>query len=453
MGDPEVGAVVAGAGIAGLAAALELQGTGCEVLVVDASDRPGGVMRTDHVSGYVIERGPNTTQVKAPMLGFLRGLRAERQLLAANPASRLRFIYSGGELTRVPSSPASLLRTPLLTARGKLRLLCEPVIRRGDAAGETVAEFIGRRLGAEAVTGLVGPFLTGVYAGDERELGAEAVFPAWVELERKSGSLALGFARRLLGKRAERGLRGSHSAAEGFGPFARALSERLVEPPALASRLTGIRRDGNGWLVFVSGPGGERRLRSARIVLAVPAPEAAEITRGLSDELSGILGGIDYAPIVSVALGIDPQEVRRPIEGFGFLVPREAGASLLGCLFMSQLFPNRAPAGQELFQCLLGGVRWRDVVEQPDEVLLEKLHGDLDRILGLSEQPQTLAVTRWPRAIPQPRSDHAARIRRLHAMLERFPGLSVAGSFCNGVSVADSLESGLRASRAADLAG
>ncbi len=121
MSDPEVGVVVAGAGIAGLAAALQLQLAGEEVIVVDASDRPGGVMRTDHVSGYVIERGPNMTHVKAPMLDFLRSLGAEKSLLAARPKSRLRLIYDAGRLQPVPTSPLALLRTPLLSAGGKLR--------------------------------------------------------------------------------------------------------------------------------------------------------------------------------------------------------------------------------------------------------------------------------------------------------------------------------------------
>ena len=147
MGDPEVGVVVAGAGIAGLAAALQLQLAGEEVLVIDASDRPGGVMRTDHVSGYVIERGPNTTHVKAPMLDFLRTLGAEKSLLAAQPASRLRWIYDAGRLWPAPMSPLALLRTPLLSSVGKLRLLAEPFIRRANAGHESVAEFIGQYSG------------------------------------------------------------------------------------------------------------------------------------------------------------------------------------------------------------------------------------------------------------------------------------------------------------------
>ncbi len=450
MSAPEVGAVVAGAGIAGLAAALELQRAGLEVLVVDGSDRPGGVMRTDHVSGYVIERGPNTIQIKAPMLEFLRTLGADRQLLAASPASRLRFIFNGDQLVRVPASPAALLGTSLLTARGKLRLLAEPFIRRGNAAEESVAEFIGRRLGAEAVTGLVGPFLTGVYAGDERELGAAAVFPSWVESERSCGSLALGLLAGMLRPRRSRGLRGSHSAVEGLGPYARSLADRLIEPVALENRVTGIRRDADGWLVLISGPAGERRLRAARVVLAVPADQAAEILRGVSTELAEILEAIEFASVVGVPLGVDPNQVREKIEGFGFLVPRQAAVQTLGCLYMSQLFPTRAPAGREMLQCILGGERWPEAIDLPDDVIVKQLHSDLDRSLGLREEPRTLAVTRWRRAIPQPRRNHITQMARIRNRLAELPGLALAGGYLAGIGVSDAFESGLRAARDLD---
>ncbi len=447
MGDPEVGVVVAGAGIAGLAAALQLQLAGEEVLVVDVSDRPGGVMRTDHVSGYVIERGPNTIHVKAPMLDFLRSLKTEKSLLAARPASRLRLIYDGGRLQPVPMSPLALLRTPLLSVGGKLRLLVEPFVRRANAGDESVAEFIGRRLGKQAVEGLVGPFLTGVYAGDERELGAEAVFPSLVEMERKSGSIAFGMFAGLFHRRRRRGLRGSYSSAEGLGPFARTLAEHLLEPVALENQVTGVRRDGDRWLVRMSGPAGERRVRAMRVVLAVPADQAAEILRGVSSDLADELAAIEYASIVGLSFGVDPSAVREKIEGFGFLVSRRAEINLLGCLYMSQLFPSRAPVGRELLQCLVGGARWPEAVDLPDDEIVQQVCADLDRILGLREEPRILAVTRWRQAIPQPRRDHVARIARVRKRLAEFPGIALAGSYLGGISVSDSLESGLRAAR------
>ena len=448
---PEIGAVVVGGGIAGLAAALALQLEVSEVLVVDSSDRPGGVMRTDHVEGYVVERGPNTFQAKAPMLAGLSEHGLDDGLLRAEPESKRRFIVCEGELVAVPMSPLAFLRTPLLTAGGKLRLLAEPFVRRRSGVEESVAEFTGRRLGAQAMENLIGPFLTGVYAGDERELGAEAVFGSLVELERRYGSIAIGgLLRALLGRRGERGLRGSYSTAEGLGPFARRLAGRLNEPPVLGATVSELRCEGSVWHLSLSSAAGQTAMRASRVVLAIPAGESAKLLREVDPRAAELLEGIAYAPIVSLPLGVERARVRREIEGFGFLVPRGAGLDLLGCLFMSRLYPGRAPADHELLQCLLGGVRWPAAVDEPDDRLLERVLRDLDRLLGVEVDPQLLGVARWPRAIPQPGRDHPRRMSELRVRLCASPGLALAGSYVEGVSVADSFASGLRAAR--DLA-
>jgi oxygen-dependent protoporphyrinogen oxidase len=448
LSTPELDALVVGAGIAGLGAALELESRGREVVVVDPADRPGGVMRTDHVAGYVVERGPNTFQVKAPMRGLLERRRLSDALLKAAPASRQRFLHRDGALVPVPLSPASLLSTPLLSAGAKLRLLLEPFVRRGDGESESVAEFVGRRLGGGAVEGLVGPFLTGIYAGDERELGAAAVFPSLVDFERRSGSIALGGLLSAIGRHGGGGLRGTWSAPDGLGPFARHLSEALAEPPALGSRVLSVSRDGARWRVEVVSAAGEQTLSVERVVVAAPAYDAANILRGVDGEVASILEGVRYAPIVGVPVGIEPADARAAIEGFGFLVPRQEGLGLLGCLFMSQLFPERAPEGRELLQCLLGGVRWPESVDLPDDALLDRLFADLDRTLGLRGSPTSLGVTRWPRAVPQPDREHAVRLAWVRARLAETPGIAVAGSYVAGVGVADSLASGLSAAAA-----
>lgn len=448
MAAAEVDAVVVGAGIAGLAAALELQTAGHEVFVIDPSDRPGGVMRTDHVNGYVVERGPNTTQVKAPMRAFLSERGFEEQLHAAQPSSRLRFIYREGRLERVPMSPLALARTPLLSTRAKLRLLAEPFVRRHRGDEESVAEFVGRRLGREVVTQLLAPFLTGVYAGDEQQLGARAVFPSLVELEDRFGSVALGGLLRALAVRRPKGLPGSWSAQAGLGPFARRLADQLAEPPALGSRVLAVSRDGARMRVEVTSASGDLALSARRVVVACQAPDAAGILRGLDGDAARALEGILYAPIAAVPFGVAPEDVATPIEGFGFLVPQEAKLSLLGCLFMSELFPGRAPEGRQLLHCMLGGVRWPEAAHLPDDALSERALADLDQTLGLRGSPERLGIVRWARAVPQPGRDHLARIAFVQGRIsEQASGVALAGAYVAGVSVADALASGVAAAR------
>ena len=216
----EVEALVVGAGIAGLFAARELASAGVETLLVDAGDRPGGVMQTDAHAGYVVERGPSTFQLKAPLLTLAERHGVEPLLVPASPESRRRALFDGEELVDLPHGLMSAVRTPLVSSAAKLRLLAEPFIRRGDPTGESVYTFCARRLGPEVATKLVGAFLTGVYAGDARHLGIEAVFPALAELERAHGSLVRGGLARAFKRQEPRGRAGTWSAEGGLGRLA-----------------------------------------------------------------------------------------------------------------------------------------------------------------------------------------------------------------------------------------
>jgi oxygen-dependent protoporphyrinogen oxidase len=459
VSERSVDAVVVGAGVAGLAAARELARAGRAVLVVDANARPGGVMQTDAIDGYRVETGPNTFQAKPALCAFVRRHGLEASLCAAAPESRRRSLYVGDRLVALPAGPLSAVGTPLLSPRGKLRLIAEPFVRGGDPTGETVDEFAARRLGPEVATNLVGAFLTGVYAGDERRLGAEAVFPGLVELEREHGGLLRGALARAFGRRRSaaagaaeapaeepaRGRRGTWSSPGGLGGLARDLAAGLPEPPLLDARVVGLARERAAWRVEIAGPSRELVVRAASVVVATPAYAAAELVAPLDGELSKLLAAIEYAPIAAIALAADPREVRQAIEGFGFIVPRAAGRKLLGCLFMSRLFQGRAPAGRELLHLMLGGGRWPDAVREPDAALLEVALSDLDRCLGLRSEPRTLAIRRWPRAIPQPGREHVRAIDAAQRRVDALPGLARAGSYLAGVSVADSLASGVRA--------
>lgn len=451
--EDRVEVVVLGAGVAGLAAALELERAGRKVLLVDAKAEVGGVMTTQFLRGYRIERGPNTFQWKSAMVEFLASVGLDTLPLAAQPESRIRFLVRDGRLVPVPTSVGAFARSPLLSSSAKKRLLAEPFVRKGDGSGETVAEFVERRLGPEVVSGLVGPFLTGVYAGDERQLGAAAAFPALVEMERRHGAISRGavwnaIRRRLaVGRAGPRSRPGTWSAPEGLGQLAEALAARLREPPQLGSRAVALRRETSSWVIEFADGGRPARVESDAVVLATPAFAAADLLDAVDAEVAQALRGIRYEPIVAVGVGIPDGGVRQRIEGFGFLVPREEKLDLLGCLFMSRLFPGRAPEGRELLQCMLGGVRWREAVDHPDDLLRKRLWADLDRTLGLLSEPETLSFQRWARAVPQPGVDHVHRIAEIRRRLAAQPGIVLAGGYLDGVAVADALASGLVAAR------
>jgi oxygen-dependent protoporphyrinogen oxidase len=215
----------------------------------------------------------------------------------------------------------------------------------------------------------------------------------------------------------------------------------------LGAQVSSLHWDGRAWVVTLATASGASDLRAAGVVLAVPAYAAAHLLAPVDGEAAELLSSIEYAPIVTLPLGVEAAKLRHPAEGFGFLVPRAANMSILGCLFMSRLFPGRAPKGHELLQCMVGGVRWPRAADEPDDRLLEYARQDVDRLLGLGGEPEDLGLTRWPRAIPQPGREHVSRMRRLRERLASLGGLTVAGGYLDGVGVPDSFASGLRAAR------
>ena len=434
-------AVVIGAGAAGLGAAHALKRRGRDVLVLEAQGAPGGSMRTVTQDGFTFERGPNSLRIGAPLLGLLRETRAEALVEKAGPASRARYLLRPGGLAPVPLSPLAFATTGLVSARGKLRLLAEPFVARGDGTGETVAQFVARRLGPEALEKLVGPFLTGVYAGEEAQLGANAVFPALVRFERESGSIVAG-AISSLRARGPRGLAGSFSASGGLGALAGAIARAVGEGAVRCNaHVREIARDGAGWRIALE----REEVHARTLVLAAEAPAAAKLLAPLDADASRGAARIAYVPIASVSLAVDPSALRTRLAGFGFLVPRDMQLDLLGALFMSQLFAGRAPAGRELVTALIGGARWPSVLEASDDEIARRVCAGLDRGLGLTAQPRVLAISRWRHAVAQPGADHAARVAALRARFAASASFQLAGGWLDGVALGDAFASGLTA--------
>lgn len=464
----EADAVVVGAGIAGLGAAHALRARGRDVLLLEAGQRPGGVMQSEGREGFLCEHGPNTFRIGPDFAALLRSTGLEASLQRAAPQSRERYLLTERGLESVPLGPLALLGGPLLSRAGKLRLLREPFVRRGTAEGESVAEFIARRFGGEVLERLLAPFLVGVYAGDVEQLGAEAVFPTLVEYERRTGSVTRGAlaaalagpfqsgagraqlrgrgggGARLGGRGIARGLPGSFSFAGGLGALAAALAAALGRDVLrLQTPLRALAPEaGGGWRLQLDG----EVLRSRQVVLALPAARCAELLRAAFPEASRHCQSVAHASLVSLSLDVDPRSTRRGLRGFGFLIPPGAmPGPMLGALFMSNLFPGRAPQGRALVTVFLGGVRAPGVLDEDDDALLAHAGAGLARALGTGDAPRLLCTKRWRGALPQPGREHPALVRGLRAELAAHPGLEVAGGWLDGVALGAALQSGAAA--------
>ncbi|MBI1207387.1 MAG: protoporphyrinogen oxidase [Azospirillum sp.] len=445
------GVVVVGGGITGLSLAWFLSQRGIPVRVLDAQDGWGGVIRSSRRNGYLIEHGPNSTLQKPgredDALGrLIAGAGLEPEVVAAGAAGSRRYVMRRGHLIALPASPLSFLTTPLFSWRAKARLMAEPFIARGRDE-ETIADFVRRRLGPEFLTYAIQPFVSGVFAGDAEQLSAPAAVPRIHALEQRYGSLirgavALGMAAKGAGMPAGRLL----SFEQGMATLPRSLVARLPEGSCRSGcRVVGLDPEGSGWtLRWQADGGGAGVLRAATVVLAVPAPAAAILVEGLSEDAARLLRSIAYAPIVSAAIGFDRAAVRHPLDGFGYLVPRPERRRSLGGLFSSTLFPGRAPDGKVLITTFIGGTTDLGIAALDDDSLMFQVLADLAAAVGAAGMPELGQLTRYARAIPQYTLGHRERVARIDEQLRSHRSLYLQASWRDGVSVADCVRSAER---------
>jgi len=430
--------VVVGGGITGLSAAWALDRQGTVVTVLEASHRAGGVISSEWRDSYLVERGPGSLRETGAVAEMITDLGLGSQRLTPSPESRRRYVLRDARLVQVPTSPLELLRTPLLSAAGKLRLLVEPFAPRSTSTDESVAAFARRRLGAEALAYLVNPLVAGIHAGDPARLSARHALPALAALEDRYGSLLAGAIRGRASRRAE-----FISFHDGLSALPRALAHRLGTRIVPGTRVTTIRRDAGRWWVHSTGPAGARVDAADAVVVAVPPHALSSI--GLPPALEEHLRPMRRVvapPVVTIALGWRRGDVRHPLDGFGFLVPAAERSHLLGATFSSTLFAGRAPPGHVLLTCFAGGTRAPELTTLPDTVLLDLVVGDLRRLLGITAAPTMTAVTRWRHAIPQYDVGYAGVMSAIDAAESATPGVYLAGSYRRGTSLGDCVACG-----------
>ncbi len=447
MSPPRI--AVVGGGISGLTAALRAAEAGADVTVFEAQSRAGGVLESSRDQGFLREHAANgfLASARDGALALCRELGVAVSPVSA--AARRRWIYRGGRLRALPSNPREVATSDLLSARGKLRVLGEPLISPARDNEETVASFFRRRIGQEALAAVVEPFVTGIFAGDVDQLSLQAAFPRVAALDRRGG-LAVGaliqVAERLVSSRK----RGKHPSGmwapdRGMQALVDALQERLRDRAALGTAVASL--GGRGGEIEVRLADGSAR-RFSRAILALPAPAAAPLVRDASPELARVLEEIPFAPAAVVHMGFPRAAVSHPLDGFGFLVARGEPLRVLGCVFESSLWPGRADADHVLLRCVLGGTRDPGALELSDGGLIDVARRDLAVALGIQSAPVHANVVRWPVAIAQYTLGHLRRVERAEA-LARSLGIVLAGSSYRGVAVNDCIANARRAAREA----
>lgn len=447
---PEV--VVIGGGVSGLAVGFELVEAGLdpgELLVLESAGRAGGHLWAEHAEGYVVEAGPNGfLDNSPPTLELVERLGLGDRLLPSNDAAAIRYIFSRDKLRRVPRGPGGLLLSGLLSPGGLLRVFREPFVKPGGEPEESVFDFAARRIGGEAATTLVDAMVSGVFAGDARQLELVAAFPKMAVMEAEHGGLVKAMIairrqrKREAAKRGEGAPRSQGgpsgpggrltSFVDGFEELPRTLAVRLGKSLRTGCPVERVERTDRGWKVSVRG---EQPVDARAVVLACPASIAAEIAGVVDESLEQELSAIESTTIALVATGYPIDQVGGAPQGFGFLVPRGQGIRILGCLWTSSIWNGRAPEDRVLLRTMVGGAHDPEAVDLSDDELLAIVREDLAETMGLAVEPVFSRVFRHRLGIPQYPPGHTARLERIRGILERHPGLLVSGSSYGGISV------------------
>ncbi len=440
---------IIGAGITGLTAAFCLKRKGVPVTVYEASDRVGGAIQSIRAEGYLAEFGPNTILETSPKVAQLvrdAGLASRR--LDPDPRASARYVVRYQRPIAMPSSPLGFFTTELFTGKAKLALLREPFVPpRRDGKEESVAEFVLRRLGQEFLDHAIDALVAGVYAGDPYKLSVPQAFPKLGQLEARYGSLIKG---QIFGA-GERKRRGEiakdrapkFSFDEGLQVLPDTLRGNLGEAVRLNTAVTRLTQTSEGWTLNLCERGQPTRAEHSAVIYAGTAFRLAEMEVQSAMPLHfNTFAEIRYPPVASVVLGFRREDVAHPCEGFGMLIPKVEGFKILGTIFSSSLFPNRAPAGHLTLTSYIGGERNPELALLPPAKLFALTCEDLRVLLGVKGKPTFQHSVYYPKAIPQYNVGYG-RFRDLMSDIERkAPGLFFAGHYRHGIALSDTIVSG-----------
>jgi len=439
--------LIVGAGISGLVCAHSLRKSGIEAHIVEASLRPGGMIRSERRDGYLLELGPQSFSSTPQLADLCRDLGIENELVTAPPHAP-RFLVIDGQLKQAPLSPPAFFTSSLFSARTKWSIFRDVLGRSVPPEGdESVAAFIRRKFSAELLDKLVGPFVSGIYAGDAENLSLRAAFPQLHEAERSTGSIIRGMLSAAKSKPAPKHKPTLQSLRDGNETLIRALAANLGTALRTEVSVTEIQRVTTGkastYEATLNASGSPEQIVADNLVIATPAQSSANLIRGIHPNLASALASIEYAPVAVVSLGYPKSAVGRSLDGFGFLIPRSEKLRTLGTVWNSSLFPSRAPEGNALLTSFIGGATDPQAVSLAPDELAALLHKEIAPLLQIRQAPTFSNVTLYPRALPQYNLGHSQRVAALQKLRIDFPGLWLAGNYLRGPAIGACVEQAL----------
>jgi oxygen-dependent protoporphyrinogen oxidase len=447
--------VIIGGGISGLAAAhrvLELNKS-AEVTILEASGRLGGTIHTEFRDGFLLERGPDSFISEKPQaIDLAKRLGLESQLIQTNEEFRRSFIVRDGRLRAVPEgfqlmAPSRMwpfITSDIFSLPGKMRMAADLFLPRKSTNGtadESLASFVRRRLGEEALARMAQPMVGGIYTADPETLSLRATLPRFLDMEQNHRSLILAMLRQ--GRAQKTGTSGARyslflSFERGMQLLVDALVTRINADLRVKTRAQRLSFD-HGWTISTDK---EEQIKADAVCLAVPAYVAAALLTDTDARLAERLQAIKYASTATINFGYRRAAIKHPLNGFGFVVPFIEKRSLIACTFSSVKFSGRAPEGHVLLRAFAGGALQPEIFALDETEMATRVEADLRDLLGIREDPRFIEMAKWERSMPQYEVGHLDRVREIERLAGELPGLVLAGNAYRGAGIPDCVRSG-----------
>jgi oxygen-dependent protoporphyrinogen oxidase len=443
----EVDTVIIGAGLTGLVAGFYLKKANKDFIILEKQARPGGVIQTSQKNGFLYEHGPNTGVLGTnEAVELFQDISSDCTLEVADPSAKIRYVLKNNTWHPLPSGPISGMKTPLFSTSDKFRILAEPFRKKGDNPHETLAELVKRRMGQSFLDYAVDPFILGIYAGDPNYLVPKYALPKLYNLEQNYGSFIGGAIKRKRDKEVQaqnKATREVFSVKGGLENLVHALVKSIgPENIRLNAQNVTITPDKGKYRSKFIIQDKPHEISSNKVITTTTASNLPHILSFLNGYQETSIRNMPYAKVVEVNLGFHSWNGFEP-SGFGGLIPFKENKDMLGVLFMSTLFKNRAPDGAVGFTIFMGGYRKPHIYELPDDEIISILEKEFSQLMGIKHfHPDLLKIHRYENAIPQYGADMAERLLHIENIESAYPGLFIGGNIKDGIGMADRIKQG-----------